>query len=195
MSVLGALGEGDVEPVELFVAGLAALPADHRVALRREESRRPLREPEGAGLPEHPYASRFGVFRDQVAEGRVVGGQVPFDVQRPALGILAVQHGAHGRVVDPGDLDAVQDVGVAGLLRFRGDCLQAGVVRIVGLQAEPRRLHEGAAVIGDAVAKGPSIFGETDLEPAVRAAEHRQEGEQKCGEIHGAGIYISSEFT
>ena len=173
MAVLRAPVEQRVQRVVLFVTGLAALPADHGVALRRQEARRTLRETERARLAQHAYAARLAFTRKQVAKRGIMVRQVPFDVQLASVGVLAV--------VDVRGLDAVEDVGVTQLLRVHGHDAQPGVIGFVGLQAEPGGLHEGFAVVGKLVAEGSAVGVERNLEACVGAGQDRQHGSEKEG--------------
>ena len=95
-----------------------------------------------------------------------------------------MQHGAHGRMVDPGGLDAVENVAVADRLRINGYDAQPRVVGFVGLQAEPGGLEEGLPVVDDAIAELVRRVVDADLQTCVGTGEDRREREKQCQDIH-----------
>ena len=131
-----------------------------------------------------PLKQRYPQGGEKQLVDAVIRRQVPLDVELAAVGILAVQDGAHGRVVDMRGLDAIQDVGVPQLLRVRGQHFELRVVDFVGLQAQPGRRHEGLAVVSDLVAERAAVGFEGNLEPRVGAGQDRQGGEEEGQDIH-----------
>ena len=66
-----------IRSVELLIARLCTHPSYHRIALRRQEGRGPLRETEGGRLGAYYHTACTALSRNQVAEGCIVVGHMP----------------------------------------------------------------------------------------------------------------------
>ena len=85
MSIAGSSSQRGIGLVLLFVGGLATLPANHGVALGREESRRAFGEGERCGLALDNGTTAVSLLGDDVAEGDVIVADLEFDGESTAI--------------------------------------------------------------------------------------------------------------
>ena len=168
------LVHGLVGTIHLFVAGLRALPAHHRLALRRQERRRAVGQPERCGLTLHHGTLRVVVRLavQRVAHADVVVAHHEGHVHALPLGVQQCHVHAPRLVCYVGSLRARHVVLLPHVFRahlaHRHPTRKIGIVR---RQPQPRRHHHSPPVVVNGI-HGASLFGiNGHRQPPVRRAD------------------------